>query len=98
MVVFTSKKQISQSLLHKKILKHLLSITSCAEQGMPPPQQEWPSTRQIADAHDISIYKARLLLLDLVKQNQIMVSDCSIKNSLRWYPLRQGSSSTHQHA
>lgn len=49
-------------------------------------QNEWPSTRQIADANDISIYKARRVLLELVKLNLVIASYNSSKTSLRWYP------------
>lgn len=51
-----------------------------------PPPDAWVTTRQISDAHDISIYKARLLLLDLVKLGLVIVSDGPVNNSLRWFP------------
>jgi hypothetical protein len=64
----------------------LLNIAPPLDGNIPPSPDTWPTTRQISDAHNISIYKARLLLLDLTKQGLVLVSDRSINNSLRWYP------------
>ncbi|CAI1530839.1 Uncharacterised protein [Serratia fonticola] len=52
-----------------------------------PPEKSWPSTRQLAMAIDIGIYRARYLLLDMVNKNYIVVSDSAINNSLRWFPI-----------
>lgn len=72
--------------LRNSILKTLFSLTSpVAGQPLPPPD-EWPVTRQISDIHDVSIYKARLLLLSLADQGQVIVSRASVNKSLRWYP------------
>ncbi|MDT3254053.1 hypothetical protein QZQ97_24355 [Serratia sp. root2] len=54
-----------------------------------PPQTSWPSTRQLAMALDIGIYRARYLLLDMVRKNHIVVSDRAVRNSLRWFPLEK---------
>lgn len=79
--VFTKKHR-----LHNEILMTLLKMVSHLEENTIPPPSKWPTTRQIADAHDISIYKARLLLLELVKQGRVVVSNLPVSNSLRWYP------------
>lgn len=68
----------------------LITLKNCAppnntlECPLPPPST-WPSTRYIADAHDISVYKARLILLDMVEKGLIIVSERAINNSLRWF-------------
>lgn len=59
------------------------------------PQSEWPTTRNIAEIHDISIYKARMELLDMVEKGLLTVSERSISNSLRWFPLDEKTSCTH---
>lgn len=86
MNLFPSSKYAPRKALHQKIIQSLKRIAPPADGDNFPPQSEWPSTRQIADNNDISIYKARLLLLELLTSNQVMVSDHSIKHSLRWYP------------
>lgn len=58
-----------------------------------PPPTSWPSTRQLAMALDIGIYRARYLLLDMVKKNNIAVSNSAINNSLRWYPIEKNTPS-----
>lgn len=86
MNIFPSSKYEPQNPLHKKIIQSLYRMAPPSDDGNFPPQSEWPSTRQIADTNDLSIYKSRLLLLELVKKRQVMVSDHSIKHTLRWYP------------
>ncbi|MEG7436082.1 hypothetical protein V6E04_18645, partial [Serratia marcescens] len=44
------------------------------------------STRQLANAVNVGVYRARRLLLDLVSRKKVIVTDGSINNSLRWYP------------
>lgn len=65
----------------------LLALThSRVNATVVPPQDTWATTRQISDALDISIYQARLILLDLVKYDLVLVSDRRLNKSLRWYP------------
>lgn len=92
MNTFPSSKYAPQNPLHKKIIQSLHKMAPPSNEGHFPPQSEWPSTRQIADTNDLSIYKARLLLLELVRKNQVMVSDQSVKHSLRWYPRSESES------
>jgi len=54
-----------------------------------PPQTSWPSTRQLAMALDIGIYRARYLLLDMVRKNHVVVSNSAVNNSLRWFPIEK---------
>ncbi|WP_447889704.1 FaeA/PapI family transcriptional regulator [Serratia fonticola] len=71
----------------------LSTLTSRQAAGhVIPPPDTWVKTRQISDALNISIYKARQLLLDLVKLDLVIVSDGPIKNSLRWYPQNNPAS------
>lgn len=79
------KKSDAQKL---KLYKTLLSLCSAVES--PPPQYEnWPKTRDIAEGSDVSIYSARMYLLELEKDRKVLCSHKSINNSLRWYPCIQ---------
>lgn len=82
-----SPKQQERQLLKKRLLYALQLLSPPLERyNHCPPQTEWPSTRQLADPLDISIYKARIILLDMVKEGEVVVSTQPINNSLRWYP------------
>lgn len=73
--------------LQKKALMMKKLLLLCQEVQVPPPEpDEWPKTRQLADACNEDIYTARLLLLALEKDGMVMCSHRSIQNSLRWYP------------
>ncbi|MBH3259839.1 hypothetical protein I5P78_25925 [Serratia marcescens] len=72
--------------LERAILVALVKIAPPLQNSTLPPSESWPSTRKISDANDISIYKARLLLLDLARRGLVIVSERGIGNSLRWYP------------
>nr|ALG88718.1 Hypothetical protein [Pectobacterium carotovorum] len=87
MTLHSSPVHTSQYPLYCDILITLRTLIPRQSKGqIIPPQDVWVTTRQISDAHDISIYKARLLLLDLVKLGLVIVSDGPVNNSLRWYP------------
>ncbi|WP_176504354.1 hypothetical protein [Enterobacter sp. CC120223-11] len=78
----------AKNALHLEILITLKRISppiSAPGQTTPLPST-WPSTRQISEAHDISIYKARTELLSMVENGLVIVSPCAINNSLRWLP------------
>lgn len=78
---------VSQYPLYRDVLMTLRTLTPRPAPGqIIPPPDVWVTTRQISNAHDISIYKARLLLLELVKLGLVIVSDGPVNNSLRWYP------------
>ncbi|OJT44265.1 FaeA/PapI family transcriptional regulator [Serratia plymuthica] len=77
----------SQYPLYQDVLMTLVTLTPRPLEGhVLPSQDTWVKTRQIADAHNISIYRARLLLLGLVEIGLAIVSDGPVKKSLRWYP------------
>ncbi|AQT55467.1 hypothetical protein AR325_26980 (plasmid) [Serratia marcescens] len=78
-----SKHNILPS-LHREILISLFRISPSIEEGGD--ESKWATTRQIADMHDLNIYKARRLLRELVEFERVIVSETSINNSLRWYP------------
>lgn len=81
----------TKCLLQQAILTTLQKIAqSINTHDRVPPPLSWPSTRQIAEAHNMSIYKARLLLLDMVDKGLVTVSDRVISNSLRWFPRIEG--------
>lgn len=72
---------------HHEILMTLLRLTpERKKEPSPPAPEKWVTTRDVADAHQISIYKARQILLALVTRDLVMVSDGKVNNSLRWYP------------
>lgn len=79
------QKEIRQ--LQHDLLQTLFaqSPRKCPIGGLPP-QQQWLSTRQLANAVNVGVYRARRLLLDLVSRKKVIVTDGSINNSLRWYP------------
>lgn len=77
----------TKCLLQQAILTTLQNIAlSINTYDRVPMPSSWPSTRQIAEAHNMSIYKARVLLLDMVDKGLVTVSDRAISNSLRWFP------------
>ncbi|WP_273974756.1 MULTISPECIES: FaeA/PapI family transcriptional regulator [Serratia] len=77
---------------HHAILMTLFQLAPPLNNGVIPRSENWPTTRQIADAHNISIYQARYALLGLVALGRVLVSDGAVNNSLRWYPHEQPES------
>ncbi|ANS45272.1 FaeA/PapI family transcriptional regulator [Serratia inhibens] len=51
----------------------------------PPPPEQWPKTRELADKCGENIYTTRTLLLALEKEGKVRCTHRSINNSLRWY-------------
>lgn len=81
--------------LYQAVLKTLLSLTrNPADGSVIPAPCTWVTTRQISNALDISIYQARLILLELVKHELVLVSNGRVNNSLRWYPHARAQSLT----
>lgn len=89
MAIATTPKRQAQQHLQKALLKTLHEMSPQKIGDTLPPCPEWTSTRQLADAHGISIYKTRLLLLDLVKNDLATVCTQKANSTLRWYPLTQ---------
>lgn len=73
----------------QRLLTALTNISPMPHENKLPPQETWPSTRQLAKAVNIGIYRTRYLLLDLVKRKQILVTDRAINSSLRWFPTEK---------
>lgn len=44
-------------------------------------------------ALDVGIYRARYLLLNMVRQNHVVVGNSAVNNSLRWFPIEKTISS-----
>ncbi|MEW7001577.1 hypothetical protein M5585_21795 [Serratia ureilytica] len=63
------QKEIRQ--LQHDLLQTLFaqSPRKCPIGGLPP-QQQWLSTRQLANAVNVGVYRARRLLLDLVSRKK----------------------------
>lgn len=78
----------ARSILILDVFQTLTRLAPFTNNEIIPKTETWPTTRQIANVHGISIYKARLVLLELVRQGHVLVSDGPINKSLRWYPLR----------
>ncbi|HGM6668039.1 TPA: FaeA/PapI family transcriptional regulator [Serratia marcescens] len=51
------------------------------------PIEDWPTTRKVADAAGVSIYKARATLLAMHAKGLVLVSREVKKKNLLWYPL-----------
>lgn len=85
MNTLTAKRR--ETLLQQEALLALLhKISPTSTENTLPPQETWPSTRQLAKALDLGIYQTRYLLLNMVKKNQVLVSEPSVRHSLRWFP------------
>ncbi|CNH14572.1 Uncharacterised protein [Yersinia aldovae] len=50
-----------------------------------PPVVNWPKTRELADKAQLDIYTARLVLMKLVDENRVKMSETKVMNSLRWF-------------
>ncbi|WP_367316852.1 FaeA/PapI family transcriptional regulator [Enterobacter roggenkampii] len=85
----SNNTDIGKSEMHKRnIYEQLLNL--CSPVIFPPPPYDlWVKTRDIADKCNISIYSARLYLLELESDGKIMCSHQIVNNSLRWYPKMQ---------
>lgn len=86
MITHVNFSRQQSSPLKQAILMTLFQLAPPMNDGIPPLPEYWPTTRQIANALNISIYQARYGLLSLVALGRVIVSDNMINNSLRWYP------------
>lgn len=63
-----------------------VSQLCAAQQGRNAHAPEtWPSTRDIAENCDFSIYKTRYLLMKMAAKGWIQVTPHPVRNTLRWY-------------
>ncbi|CAI0855366.1 FaeA/PapI family transcriptional regulator [Serratia proteamaculans] len=69
----------------KAIFSAIVKLCASREDAHSLSPESWPSTREIAEDCNFSIYKARYLLLRLEKKGWVKVTPTPIKNSLRWY-------------
>lgn len=68
-----------------RILAAITTLCTAHEKYRLDCQDTWPSTRDIAESCDYSIYKTRYLLLKMARQGKVQVTPRSVRNSLRWY-------------
>lgn len=80
----TIQQDRSDNLARVLVALQVLSNKGCAN-ALLPPQDEWPTTRQIANYCNINIYDSRRYLMKLVKDKKAQVSSKSINNSLHWF-------------
>ncbi|AQT65952.1 hypothetical protein B0W01_20850 [Serratia marcescens] len=85
MIKRTPKQQELQN-LQQHLLTTLHRLCPVANGAAPPPPGEWPTTRQLAESNDITIYQARNLLLNLADRGKVLVTPGPVNKSLRWYP------------
>lgn len=86
MIKNLSHKQQEQRRLQHQLLLTLQRLSPPDASHATPQEKDWCTTRQLADAHNISIYRARILLLDMAKRGETVVSPQRVNNTLRWYP------------
>jgi FaeA-like protein len=67
------------------ILEEQCSILKEQFTESPPPVINWPKTRELADKAQLDIYTARLVLMKLVDENRVKMSETKVMNSLRWF-------------
>lgn len=84
------KKEIQQlcQTLHQALL--LLSPRPHPNGAMPS-QEQWLTTRRLAEVINEGVYRTRTLLLKMVESGEVLVSPGPVKNSLRWYPTALAS-------
>ncbi|MEB7512840.1 hypothetical protein NGC47_20910 [Serratia marcescens] len=82
-----SSKQKETRKLQQALLAALLDMSPQHYQATElPPQHNWMSTRQLANAVNVGVYRARHLLLNMLDRKEVIVTDGPIGKSLRWYP------------
>lgn len=69
-----------------QFIKNTAQALPINQRDTAPAPVEWPTTRQLAESNDITIYQARNLLLNLAGKGKILVTQGPLNNSLRWYP------------
>lgn len=77
---------VKKSDVKKQNIYRALLVLCPVVEGNIPHYDNWPKTREIADACNETIYSARLYLLALAREGKIYCSYQNVNNSLRWYP------------
>lgn len=72
----------------QRLLTILKKMSPMPHENKLPPQETWTSTRQLAEASNIGIYRTRYLLLGMVKKKKILVTERAVNHSLRWFPTK----------
>lgn len=89
------KKPLSKSL--QSLIKMRTALNIALEKKIGQIEREkpetWPTTRELAEACDMSIYQARRFLLKLVEQGDACVSDIYIDRSRRWFAISKPADS-----
>ncbi|TDB61093.1 hypothetical protein C5467_05400 [Photorhabdus khanii subsp. guanajuatensis] len=80
-----NRKDSTQPSQTDQVLNVISKLCTVREMQMAPPPESWPSTRDVAEQCNFTIYKARYLLLKLADKGLVMVTPSPVKNSLRWY-------------
>lgn len=83
-----SIKQLEQHHLKKKALMILCRLAPFQDNiDVLPSHDQWPTTRQLADELDISIYKMRHLLLEMSALG-LVIGRKSNNKTLHWFPAK----------
>lgn len=78
--------QVEQDRQLSEVFLALRELISCrSQQSVPPPVESWPSTREVAEYCNITIYIARYRLMKLAEKRKDCVMSQSVSNTLRWY-------------
>ncbi|EIT7186888.1 MAG: FaeA/PapI family transcriptional regulator [Serratia marcescens] len=89
----TDTEKLSDGLSPTERLIEAATQQCITQQGRNPNVQEsWPSTRDIAENCNFSIYKTRYFLLKMAAKGWVQVTPRPVKNALRWYTCKDLSS------
>ncbi|KAA1193812.1 MULTISPECIES: FaeA/PapI family transcriptional regulator [Photorhabdus] len=80
-----NRKDSTQPSQIDQVLNVISKLCTVRKMQVAPPPESWPSTRDVAEQCNFTIYKARYLLLKLANKGLVMVTPSPVKNSLRWY-------------
>ncbi|MNG64533.1 hypothetical protein D3C81_347500 [compost metagenome] len=67
------------------VAETIIRLCTSQEKRSADAPTTWVSTRDIAECCNLSIYKARYLLLKMAKKGWVQVTPHPINNALRWY-------------
>ncbi|MGQ8776489.1 hypothetical protein ACUTQ5_19250 [Serratia sp. NA_112.1] len=78
------KDPVALSPPNARLVEAILQLWAPQAGRTPGAPETWPSTRDIAESCNFSIYKTRYLLLKMVSKGWIQVTPHPVKNALRW--------------
>lgn len=75
----------------------IIKLCAVQEQRQVGVPETWPSTRDISESCNFSIYKTRYLLLKMVRKGWVQVTPRPVNNALRWFicPSMPGKGQQH---